>query len=462
MWVSERRVRSLLMGEPGQPGLIAELLGARLNSNVYKGVHAMNDLAQTALGGTPAHRGDVLAAAAREPVRTEKEDATDEALRAHHKWGRGYRAAFPESLEPHDTLQIRAAVRALVTADGGVYRPGDGMNSPLAANIGLLGRDVTFLPVGLGRLLFELLDDDGRALLQEAFRDRSDPHTRALLPLLIEGPLEPLQRQLPEVPRSAFDRSLGSALSRLLRHDLSKLTRLRLFLLAGGLGFALRVLGSARPEGRPAVFATAGDDRDARVPPGARALAVETYRLGLGAAELALAERLLSALHASGGFSSSPAPDQSVIEVRDDPRSVLSVVRKLGDDDERSIYLPQAALKSFGRRCGFVRPRGDRAGWPVRVHLDGDLITALVLMFTTPEEGVVPWKTLWRRVGDDLGLFIGVNPSVDAARLRAIGVEDAPLAALDENGERALVAAVEQGVARRLPDSGAEAGGGVQ
>jgi hypothetical protein len=484
MWVSEARVRALLMGEAGQVGLIAELLGARLNSNALKGVHAMNDVAQTALGGTPAHRGDVLAAAAREPVQTEKEDATDAGLRANRRWGAGYQAAFPEALEPYDTLRARAAVRALVAADGGIYRPGDGMNSPLAAHIGLLGADKNFVGVGLGRLLFELLDEDGRALLRSCFTDRSDPHTRALLPLLLDGPLDPLHRALPEVGQTAFDRSLGAALSTLLRHDLSKLTRLRLFLLAGGLGFVLRVLGRARPDGRPAVFATAGDELRARVPPPARSLAVESYRLGLGAAELSLAQLLLESLRADGALLSVPPRGGDAIEVLDEPRAIRAAVLDLasgkatrdgveGDSGAdpaaagrggggRTLYLPDAALKSFGRRCGFLRPRSDRAGWPVRVHLDGELITALVLMFTSPEEGAVPWTLLWRRIGEELGLVIGVNPSEDAARLRAIGVEDAPPEALAENSERALTDAVHQGVARRLPDSGAEAGGGVQ
>ncbi|MBL8619378.1 MAG: hypothetical protein JNM72_27435 [Deltaproteobacteria bacterium] len=461
MWVLEQRVKGALMGENDADGAISLALGARLHTGTYKGVHAMNDLAQTALGGTPAHRGDVLAAAAREPIKTENEDARDAATRLDRRWGARYAAAFPAELDPADVVRVRAALRAVATKDGGLYRPGDAMNSPLAAHIGLLGADSVNLGVGLGRYLFHVLDQEGQEAVRTAYTDPSDPVSRALRPLLFDDPRTELRRPLPPLELRGFDKALGRGLSTLLRHRLSKLTRLRYLLLAGALGFTLRALGQGRPDGRPAVLATAGGDDDGRDRrrSDARRVATASYARGLDGLDGVIAAHLWAELQRSGGLRDGSAPANGLTVTEASPRGVLDAARAADID---GVYWPATALKAFGRRCGFIEPRSDRAGWPARLHLTDELVEALILMFSRPGQPPRRWRDLWMEVGEALGLHIGANPSVDAARLREVGVEDAHRAALEDNNEQALRAAITQGVARRLPDSGAEAGGELQ
>jgi hypothetical protein len=172
-----------------------------------------------------------------------------------------------------------------------------------------------------------------------------------------------------------------------------------------------------------------------------------------------IAEHLWAAIQRSGGLVDGTTPAGAVSVAGPSPRAALDAARAAALD---SVYWPDAALKALGRRCGFIEPGTDRAGWPVRVHLADELVEALILMFSPP--GLPPrrWRDLWMEVGEALGLHIGANPSVDAARLRELGVEDADRPALEENNDLALRAAISQGVARRLPDSGAEAGGELQ
>ena len=69
------------------------------------------------------------------------------------------------------------------------------------------------------------------------------------------------------------------------------------------------------------------------------------------------------------------------------------------------------------------------------------------------------WVELWRKIRRKLGVVIGVDPVGDAKVLDKAGALYVNRERLQENAERVLRAAIERGVARRLPDSGAEAAG---
>ncbi len=461
MWVDSAELRAILMDEGG-PGVFSRTLGFYTRTNVLKGVHVMNDLAQTALGGTPQHRGDLLAAAAREPHRTDKEDAGDAACRQAKGYGERYAAALPEAMTPHERMRLRHGIRAVVAHDGGIYVPGKGMNSGLVTHIGLLGSDKNFVNVGIGRYLFEILSEEGKEEVRRIFRDRSDPHTRALLPLLWDAPLTPLERTLPDLTPSPFDLGLGVGLSSLLGHRLSKPTRLRLFLLGGALGLCLKGLGVGQPDGRPVAFATPGGAT--RSDQQARRVATQAWQRGMVGLERAL----------SAALSADPRFPAVLYEARPamvalpfqassgDAADVLAAARGHDFAESKDVYWPDKALIAFGKRAGCIEPLSDQAGWGKRLALTADHLEALTLMFTQPSERAVPWELLWSRIAEAIGLRVGANPTRDAQALRASGSVDVPMEALAKNAEALLQVAVRRGVARRLPDSGAEAGGGIQ
>ena len=91
--------------------------------------------------------------------------------------------------------------------------------------------------------------------------------------------------------------------------------------------------------------------------------------------------------------------------------------------------------------------------------LTPDLMEALVLMYVPAGSSPLRWQALWARVRDDLGLVVGADEHADAVVLREAGVLHVNRDDLGRNNDIFLRQAVRRGIARRLPDSGAEAGG---
>jgi hypothetical protein len=151
----------------------------------------------------------------------------------------------------------------------------------------------------------------------------------------------------------------------------------------------------------------------------------------------------------------------------DDP-SATEVLRAARDEfssesaDTKGVYWPETALTAVGRRAGFVEPQSDNGGWPKRLVLAPDHIEALILMFSSPDSKALGWSDFWGLVAENLGLRVGANLSRDAHDLRQAGLNQVNPVALSVNAEQLLAIAVTRGVARRLPDSGAEVGGGLQ
>ena len=76
-----------------------------------------------------------------------------------------------------------------------------------------------------------------------------------------------------------------------------------------------------------------------------------------------------------------------------------------------------------------------------------------------PDGQAVEWNTLWQKIGEELGLVVGVDTFQDRRALNQRGGLLVSAEDLASNNEGLLSAAIVRGVARRLPDSGAEAGG---
>jgi hypothetical protein len=455
MWVDDDRLLDLLQDRDGF-GAFTRTLGFATGTTVIKGVHIMNDLAQTALGGCPSHDGDLLAATIREDKR-EGEDNSDEALRASPKLGAAYARAFPEDMPPYVRTCLRTAIAGLVNFDGGMYKAGDRMASGLVTHRSLLGAE-GFRRFGVGRYLFGILGEVGQTRLQQIYSSPTDPYSRALAPLMWDAPLRESERSWVEVPTSAFDAALGAALTTLLEHPIAKPHLLRLFLHASTLGLILKVLGIGKPGGRPAILATSAED-DSK-PALLREEAVQSVRHGLAALDASLAEtlgrddRLRSV--------SKPKPKGFAIEVAGDPASLISYARRSAFQSSKQVYWPDRFVFSLGKKAGCILPKDDRAGWGKRIALTSDLVEALILMFVPPGAPPERWGNLWAKIGDELGLMIGADTYTDANRLRSAGVMHVLADQLERNQSNLLTLAVRRGVARHLPDRGAEAGGELQ
>ena len=455
MWADETALRDLLMGDAG---VFEQVMGFGTGTTVIKGVHVMNDLAQCVLGGAPSHGGDLLCGVIREDKAEHGEDNSDARLRADLRFGEAYQRAFPADLPPGEITRLRTAAAALLSFDGGMYRAGTRMASGLATHRDLLGFE-GFRRFGVGHYLEQVLGETGRERLRTLFESPTDPLTRALAPLLLEAPLRDTQPgRGPTSELSPFDRSLGGALNTLLSQPLTKPALLRLFLLAASLGICLKLLGAGLPDGRPIALATCADD----VGPGRllRQEAVQAFNRGL----VRLDARIAGALAERAGWSAmllakKPRSARG-FDTDGAPAAVVAAARVHSFSDR--VYWPDTFAIALGRKAGCVLPKRDQAGWGKHLVLTGDLIEALVLMFVPPGEPPEAWPLLWERVREELGLVIGANDYEDPQLLRASGVLQVNAEDLAKNSDNVLAAAIRRGVARRLPDSGAEAGGTIQ
>lgn len=449
------------MGEGATPSLFEQALGFRTSTKALKAVHVMNDLAQVLLGGAPEHGGDFLARV----IRADHEDEgnSDHDLRARKDFGARFGWAFPPQLGPSKTAALRQAAKMVLNFDGGVYEPGTAMASSLATHRALLGFD-QFRRFQIGRYLARILTDEGKGRLKAMYETELDPVSKTFRPLLVDAPL--VDRQPPSAsvpPLTVFDRALGARLSVLLTQPLSKPALLRKFALGATLGLVLKVLGGGRPEGKPMLLALAIED-DGSKP--LRDAAVMSFRAGVS--EL---NRRIAAMMAEHSLaleiSKPPKGDGQIAEVRgglkpaDMMFELIGAIRRGAGEDGGEVYWPDQLATHFGRRAGCVLPKADRAGWGVHLALPGEFVELLVLMSVTPDAPPTPWRELWRGLRDDLGLVVGASAAADAEALRAAGIEGVSLERLTENANMALDFGVRLGVARRLPDSGAEAGGSL-
>lgn len=460
----KRLLREGLMGGEQATGVFERALGFGTATTVIKGVHVMNDLAQCVLGGAPDHKGELISRVIREDKTDKGEDNSDEAMRASPQLGAIYARAFPEALDPADRSRLRAALGAVFNHDGGVYRATDGMASGLATHQALLGAE-GFRRFRVGRYLQRILGDPGQARLTELFRSAEDPLSRLLAPLLLDAPLVDRAAATEDLPElTPFDLAAGERLTALLQHPLSKPTLLRDLLLGATLVLTLKVLGVGRPDGRPAVLATT-EGQQSRL----RQEAVQSFRWGVDALDRRLAQLLEAHPLAEQLWSTRPGRGEDAIELAEDPRRwedaaplLIQAARGMKKWSGKDVYWPEDFIISLGRKAGCVLPRKDQAGWGKRLALTPDLIEVIVLMYS-PSTGVsVPWSELWAGVRREMGLVIGANELQDAILLESAGVSLMSMEDLERNNEAALDLAVRRGVARHLPDSGAEAGGALQ
>jgi hypothetical protein len=455
-------VAARLRSEAERIGVFEAVVGLNTATTTIKSVHLMNDLAQQVLGGAPGHRGDFLCSV----IRYEKaggaddagEDNSDAALRADERFGADYKQAFPPALGATRTRAIREAAHVLLNADGGMYRAGDNMASGLATHWTLLGFD-GFSRFGLGGALARVLGEQGRERVKELFQEANDPVSRALRPLMLGGDLVRRVSGREEVHLTAFDERFGARVSNLLRHPLSKPTKLRALALAGVAWAVLRVLGAGRTGGRPVLLA---------IPAQWQALggrlrrpAVQSLYLGVSRLDAAVADALskdevfLEALTEADYAGDDAlilrgaAPAGEALAALRDARTAPGATR---------VYWPDAFAAALGRRAGCVGPTSDRAGWGRYFCLTPDLLEAVILMFVDPEGSPRQWRSAWADVLADLGLVIGANPSGDERYLRDGGLSHVSLDDLERNAEHFLGQACRRGLARHMPDGEAEVG----
>ncbi len=454
--LSQECLRQLFTSDQETPSLPELVLGFRTPTTGIKGVHIMNDLAQCTIGGMPAHRGDHLCRIIREDKTGEAEDNSDAALRALPLYSR----AYPTSLGPARTSALRESARLLLNFDGGMYRAGDGMASGLATHWSLLGAE-GFRRFRLGHYLHSILGEAGRQQLLALYSSDRDPVAVALRPLLWADELQEDRRALADLTLSDFDRSLGQRLTTLLQHPLSKPTLLRYTLLASSLCIVLKILGVGCPGGRPTILALPAEISTPRRP--LRQEAVQSLQRGMEALDRHLAAHLPEHPLAEALWASKPGSKEDRLEVSGETLKQASVelvaqARELTRGKKR-LFFPDGFAIALGKTTGCIRPRSDQAGWGKYMTLHPDLIEALILMSAPPGAPPLPWSVLWRQLRDELGLIIGASEFQDAQALKQAGVLQLKLQDLSQNSDAMLAMAVRRGVARRLPDSGAEAGG---
>jgi hypothetical protein len=456
--LSEPTLYRLLMGADGEAGVFERTLGFSAGTGAVKGVHVMNDLAQCVLGGAPTHKGDLLCRVIREDHLDEDND--DASLRADLKVGLAYVRAFPPRLGGLQTSRLRGAIGKVVNADLGIYQAGTDMASGLVTHRDLLGFE-GFRRFRVGRHLQRLLGPEGEARLCQLFLSGTDPLARALAPLWWEAPLLDKHPARPApAPLTPFDVALGGRLAHLLEHPVSKPLRLRFLLLGASLGLMLKVLGVGQPDGRPSALATVA--ASARERP-LRSEAVQTFARGISAFDRRMAEVLAAHPEAEALWRKQAGRKEASIEVpsETDPLAQAQVTLRAAREHKWSgnMYWPEDFVISLGRKAGCVLPLHPQAGWGKHIALTPDLVEVLVLMFTDPGARPVPWRVLWGQIADELGLMVGANLGRETERLHAMGVLHLDLDAIARNNDAVLGVAIARGVARRLPDSGAEAGG---
>lgn len=451
-------VKRLLMTEDGVPGAIERAVGFRTSTNAIKVVHIMNDLAQCLLGGAPGHGGDFLCRVIRLDIDTE--DHSEATMRTDARFGAVFDRAFPTSLGVDRIAELRRAARTVLNFDGGVYQPGTSMASPLATHRDLLGFE-GFRRFGLGRYLEHVLTKPSAARLRELFKSDDDPITRAFAPLLISGELVDKGGGSAAIGSAGrpFDLSLGASLETLLGQPLSKPALLRCFALTASLGLVLKVLGAGRTDGRPRLLALPVQEE----PKILREEAVASFRRAVDALDVVVADRIGEHPDASALLSARPRAKAECVDVAvdadGDERRALVRAARATKAAEHMVYWPDLFAVALGRKIGCVMPLSDRAGWGKHLALTSELVEALVLTRVPHGARAIPWRRLWAEVRDELGIVIGANPSADAQYLASAGVDNVSIERLSDNAEAFLTQAVRRGVARRLPDGGAEAGG---
>lgn len=466
--------RVLMTLEGGKPGVFEDLLGFRPSSASFRGVHLMNDLAQTVLGGAPAHGGNFLCKVIR-PDADADERTGEAAMRKDKEFGAPFSRAFPKELGSKNVRALRCAAQLVTNFDGGLYKAGDNMASGLVTHRTLLGFE-GFRRLKVGQYIAQTLAEDGRARLRSLFEEEGDPITRALRPLLLDAPLvDKAERAALRAP-TPFDRALGRGLSTLLGQRLSKPVALRLLALAASLGVILKVIGVGRGDGRPLVLALSAEQEGAVTL--LREEAVISLQRGFDEFYGAVAARLPTHLEAPGIWQRSRSGGLEFevtggLPLEEVAVEILNAARKLtitskGDDGhepaegagqkERPIYWPERFVYALGRRTGCVLPRQNKAGWGKRLALTPEHVEALVLMIV-PRGERMQWKDFWRATRDQFGIVVGANVSADALALRQSGVPHINEQHLKANAAALLAQAVRRGIARHLPDSGAEVGG---
>mgnify|MGYP007066197097 CR=1 FL=1 len=461
--IDATRLHRALQGGDGLPGVFEQALGFRVSTKAIKGVHLMNDLAQCVLGGAPEHRGDLLCRVIREAHT--REPNSDRDLRQDDALGVHYRRAYPEQLGRQQVTQLREAARLLLNADSGMYKPGDNMASSLATHRDLLGWE-GFRRFRVGRYVQRVLGHAGRERVREMFESADDPVSRAMKPLMVTTPLIERYPDEPAPPLTAFDDALGRRLTILLSHPLTKPNLLRGLSLAGNLGVVLKILGAGRPGGHPVLLALP-DHTWVGVRKPAREEAVQSFQLGIDAADRAFARHL--ARHPLGDSLWAPPADDdtptitvTTCEDERDNDALMKAARAFEfskKDGTKDLYWPDEFAIALGKRAGCVGPRRDQAGWSKHLMLTPELVELLVLMFVPPGARPLPWRALWETVRDELGIVIGANSHADDEALKGAGVLHIDLGQLARSSDVFLAQAICRGVARRLPDSGAEAGG---
>ncbi|MDB4928247.1 MAG: hypothetical protein JWM10_731 [Myxococcaceae bacterium] len=466
--------RVLMTAEGDKPGVFEELLGFRPSTASFKGVHLMNDLAQTVLGGAPAHGGNFLCKVIR-PDADAAERTGEAAMRKDKEFSAPFGRAFPKELGPKRVRALRCAAQLVTNFDGGLYKAGDSMASGLVTHRSLLGFE-GFRRLKIGQYLAQTLAEDGRARLRSLFVEDGDPITRALRPLLLDAPLVDKVARADLPAPAAFDLALGRGLSTLLGQGLSKPVALRLLALAASLGVILKVIGVGREGGRPLVLALSPEQEGPVML--LREEAVISLERGFEEFYGAVAARLPAHPEGPGIWQRSKSGGLEFevtggLPLEEVAVEILNAARKLafkskGDDaqdaadgagqTERAIYWPERFVYGLGRRTGCVLPRGNKAGWGKRLALTPEHVEALVLM-VVPRGETMLWKDFWRVVRDRFGVVVGANASADARELRQSGVPHLNVQHLAANADALLAQAVRRGVARRLPDSGAEVGG---
>jgi hypothetical protein len=451
-----------------RPSVFEAALGLRPSTGSIKVVHIMNDLAQCAMGGMPSHKGELLCRIIRQDNTSDKEDNRDEVMRRDPRWGAAYSATYPLDLGEAKIRQLRAGAEVLLNFDGGMYAPGDNMASGLATHWTMLGAE-GFRRFRVGGYLAALLGLDGVAQLKALFTTHDqDPVTRALAPLRFPMEFAPaVQREEAPLALQPFDEALGRGLRTLMQQPLSKLTVLRLLALAGSLGVVLKIYGVGRPHGRPALLALPAEDRAEMRP--LREAAVQSLNRAVDALDQRFARDLSQ--HPGWGAlcGATPRPGAPSINIQA-PRGTMEAAQQVlralraqkgkGDgEDGKTIYWPDKFAEALGKKIGAVGPKADQAGWSKHMTLTPDLMEALVLMYVPAGSSPLRWQALWARVRDDLGLVVGADEHADAVVLREAGVLHVNRDDLGRNNDIFLRQAVRRGIARRLPDSGAEAGG---
>lgn len=451
-------LKRVLMGDDDSAGVFERALGFRAATKAYKGVHLMNDVAQTLLGGAPSHGGDFLCRVIR--LDAEGEDNSDGSLRTDERFGAAFDCAFPVGLGHRRIEDLRRAAATVLNFDGGVYQPGTQMASALASHKALLGFE-GFRRFELGPYLAAILAPEGRERLKAQFESARDPVSRAFRPLLIEA--EFVDRRPAAAPgaHSPFDVELGRGLSTLLAQPLSKPALLRGFVLASSLGLVLKLLGLGRDEGRPLALALAAQQEGTRP---LRSEAVVSFRRGLEAFNQELAKHLIDHPRAKD-LQKAPLAKAEYVEVRGGSltaaaNDIIEAARSFRPKGEtKPIYWPDEFIIHFGRRVSCVHPRVDKAGWGKHLALTPELLETLALMTVPRGAPALPWAQFWRIIRDRFGLIVGANACSDVATLDGAGVHNVSAEELSNNAELLLAQGVTRGIARRLPDGGAEVGG---